>query len=640
MDLWLTMPDGSSAPRTPANLRRRLQYDISEAQRELMSEEPNYEEHTHRLQNLRGAFESAQHSLNLPEQREVTPTSSPSSTLPVDPSVDPAVNPVRETSVKQPVDPPVDPAVNPVHFVKSCPVDPSVDPAVNPVREPSVKQPVDPPVDPAVNPVRELFYQDMIQNLRTEFENQRELDHERLEFEIARRLAESQELQNDINQPRQQREDASDFDFAVGICDPAANVLADLSGCFELDQNLRLEKRGIATLYDFFYHIIKDYPCLGQAFENASDGSSMAVSISRFKSILHPLKKPSENNLGVLTLLAVNHFCPDQQHKISMTLAASASLTRLERGRIPTGVQPVLDSCFSSIRFSKLPGITEIVSGRAGARELIDFVLQRIAFVDDAASRLDSAKKAYFALDGSALTDCSKLFSLEQTQFGICTSWKGKPILDDCDRAERFIHMSPVIVRTAWAEHPIDLLTDDFTWFEFRSHLQKLWKYAFDKERTMIKFKVAPKAPLKPQETTRPLRKIQETATRDVSSGQPPAGPLKDITLSCRECTKSFNYPVLQQEFHMKMGWDNTPARCKECKSANSDNVGRLKTLPCYQFANGSCNLDQACKFSHDPALQPKGVHNVAIDSDADDDDEGYEVVRPARVTRFETTRP
>jgi hypothetical protein len=615
MDLWITMPDGSSAPRTPVNLRRRLQYDINEAQRELLSEEPNYEEHSQRLQDLRGAFESEQQFQNLPEQHEVTPTT----TSTVDPAVkqtvnlsafldvDPAVNPTQTVTVT--------PAVNPTQTV-------TVTPAVNPTQTETVS----PPVDPSA----QQFYEEMIRNLRIEFQDQREQDQDKLEIELARRLAESQEPQNDIYEPPQQPEDSSDFDFAVGICDPAANVLAELSDCFELDVKLRVEKRGIATLYDFFYLIVKDYPCLGHAFKDAADGSSLAVSISRFKSILRPLKKPSENNLGVLTLLAVDHFCPDQSHKVSMILAASASLTLSERSRIRTGVQPVLDSCFSSTPFNKLPGIAEIVFGQASATKLIDFVLQRIAFVDDASSRLDSAKKAYFALDGSTLTDCTKLFSLEQTQFGICTSWKGKPILDDCDRAERFVHISPVIVRTAWAEHPIDLLADDFSWFEFRSHFQKLWKHAFDKERALIKFKVAPKTPLKSQENTRPPKKLQETATRDVTNEQ--SGPLNDITLTCKECAKSFNFTVLQQEFHIKMGFNNTPARCKECK-------GGLKTMPCFQFASGSC-ASAHCKFSHDPGLKPKSVNSVAKEPDADDVDEGFEVIRPAKVTQFDTTRP
>jgi len=499
----------------------------------------------------------------------------------------------------------------------------------------------------------------MMKNLKAELDEQRALDREKIESTFLDLLHAQTERFNELERETErlrehgqrngmtQRAPALSgiLNSHLGVCHPAANILADFADCYDLEESLKIEKKGIVTLYDYFQFLIKEYKCLAQAFVSVLDGASITSSISRFQSTLRSLKKPNGITLGMLTLLAVDHFCPKFSHKISSTLAASASLTSIQRSEISVGESPVLDSSFSNTPFNALPGIAEILEGSADAETFVSFVLDRISFIDDVLSRLDDAKRSYFSLNGAIYTDCDLLFSEEDKRFGICTSWKGKPFIDESDRAEHFVSLVPDIVRRAWAEDPLDILSCDFSWFKFRSHLQILWKSAFEKQRLLNKYKVrqviSPNQPVPPPPPTNPNQLMLCPPPTNPDQLQPMTAPsnndpMSDIKISCRECKSEFVFSVAQQEHHAKMGYNNRPARCQECKQAEdpSEKLLRLKQLPCYQFANGNCASGDLCKFSHQ--IQPpanKHVFHVSHDPvvEEEDDEDGFEVWRPKK---------
>lgn len=41
---------------------------------------------------------------------------------------------------------------------------------------------------------------------------------------------------------------------------------------------------------------------------------------------------------------------------------------------------------------------------------------------------------------------------------------------------------------------------------------------------------------------------------------------MKDKTITCKDCGKEFTFTVREQEFYEKMGFNNEPVRCKECR--------------------------------------------------------------------------
>ena len=499
----------------------------------------------------------------------------------------------------------------------------------------------------------------MMNTLKTELDEQRALDREQMEATFLDRLETDAERLNNLKletERLREREKKSEhlpqraacsgnLSSSVGVCHPAANILADFADCYDLEDSLKLEKKGIVTLFDFFHFLIKEYNCLAQAFVSVSDGASLTSSTSRFKSTLRSLKNPNETTLAILTLLAVDHFCPQISHKTFSILAASASLPSTKRAEIQTGELPVLDSCFANTPFRSLPGITEILSGSSDIETLVAFVLDRVTYVDDALLRLDDSKRSYYSLDCASYTDCTLMFSDEEKRFGICSSWKGKTFIDDTDRAEHLISIIPIIVRSAWAEAPLDSLSPNFTWFKFRSHVQSLWKAAFEKQRLSEKFKVtSPNQPMSPPPQQRTPVQLQPTPpvsrhpnrNQDQRTPSPKNESPIDIEIACRQCSTSFTFTVAQQEHHIKMGYNNQPARCQNCKRSEDSN--RLKHLPCFQFQNGNCASGVDCKFSHE-IQPPKPVCNVTAgtrvpdaDYDGDDgDDEGFELYRPRK---------
>ena len=187
----------------------------------------------------------------------------------------------------------------------------------------------------------------------------------------------------------------------------------------------------------------------------------------------------------MLTILAVNEFCPDFSEKLKSTLAAALSLTSAERDLICSTMVPVMDSIFTLTPLRKLPGATELTDGSASTSKFVAFVLDRVSAVSDSASRLEAAKAKYYALDGSRVEDSHKLLAQEETLFGTCTSWKGRPFIDAADRAQFVISIVPDIVRAEFALNRLDFLSVDFHWSKFASRLHEVWKDALDKQRIL-----------------------------------------------------------------------------------------------------------------------------------------------------------
>ncbi len=40
----------------------------------------------------------------------------------------------------------------------------------------------------------------------------------------------------------------------------------------------------------------------------------------------------------------------------------------------------------------------------------------------------------------------------------------------------------------------------------------------------------------------------------------------KDKTIVCKDCGKEFTFSVRDQEFYERMGFENEPVRCRECR--------------------------------------------------------------------------
>lgn len=49
------------------------------------------------------------------------------------------------------------------------------------------------------------------------------------------------------------------------------------------------------------------------------------------------------------------------------------------------------------------------------------------------------------------------------------------------------------------------------------------------------------------------------------------------IILRCKECGRTFIFTKNEQEFYEKMGWDNLPKKCFDCRKKKSNYIPREK---------------------------------------------------------------
>jgi hypothetical protein len=421
------------------------------------------------------------------------------------------------------------------------------------------------------------------------------------------------------------------------------NIISEFADCFPLESKLVIGKENIHTLYEFFIHIVNKYPNLKQPFSLAHEGSSLEFSISRFECIFKSMKKPNPQTAAAITILAVDHFCPEISHRITSCLTAAASLTHGQRIQIERSVSPITNSAFYKTPFCKLPGIIEILSGSVSLDSLVDFVVARISFVEDQMDRLEIALKSFNEFDGSAHTDCLLLFSDLEKLFNVCTSWMGIEVLNDFQRAEHFIKTCPLIIQSAWIEfesqpkNRINRLTLPFT--QFQSEMQSVWSTGIHKQRLTARFSQPVQQQLSRSDLPNRVQKTPSDQSGPKSIALNP-GNLKDIQITCKGCQNSFTFTVSQQEFHKKMEWENTPAWCHNWK--NTPTERRKSQAVCHDFTNGACTRGDTCRYNHDAdttPLPPKSVNIIAKpnleeqsdDHDPIDDSEGFSVIRCSR---------
>ena len=48
----------------------------------------------------------------------------------------------------------------------------------------------------------------------------------------------------------------------------------------------------------------------------------------------------------------------------------------------------------------------------------------------------------------------------------------------------------------------------------------------------------------------------------------------EDKTLVCKDCGSDFTFTVGEQEFYAEKGFQNEPARCRDCRQTRKANVG------------------------------------------------------------------
>ncbi|MDD2482186.1 MAG: zinc-ribbon domain containing protein [Lutispora sp.] len=73
----------------------------------------------------------------------------------------------------------------------------------------------------------------------------------------------------------------------------------------------------------------------------------------------------------------------------------------------------------------------------------------------------------------------------------------------------------------------------------------------------------------------------------------------EDKTLVCKDCGQDFTFTVGEQEFYAEKGFQNEPARCKDCRTArkSSSNMGAKRERVMYDAVCAECGKDTQVPF-------------------------------------------
>lgn len=73
----------------------------------------------------------------------------------------------------------------------------------------------------------------------------------------------------------------------------------------------------------------------------------------------------------------------------------------------------------------------------------------------------------------------------------------------------------------------------------------------------------------------------------------------QDKTLVCKDCGQEFTFTAGEQEFYAEKGFQNEPARCKDCRNARkaSTNGGARRERVMYDAVCAECGKETQVPF-------------------------------------------
>ena len=67
--------------------------------------------------------------------------------------------------------------------------------------------------------------------------------------------------------------------------------------------------------------------------------------------------------------------------------------------------------------------------------------------------------------------------------------------------------------------------------------------------------------------------------------------------LTCKECSKSFDFTVRDQQFYAQKGFTNEPQRCKECRDARKSGGATPAPRQTHEAVCAQCNTQTTVPF-------------------------------------------
>ena len=71
----------------------------------------------------------------------------------------------------------------------------------------------------------------------------------------------------------------------------------------------------------------------------------------------------------------------------------------------------------------------------------------------------------------------------------------------------------------------------------------------------------------------------------------------EDKTLVCKECGKEFTFTAGEQEFYAEKGFENEPARCRDCRDKRRRSRDGREARPMFKVVCAECGKETEVPF-------------------------------------------
>ena len=401
---------------------------------------------------------------------------------------------------------------------------------------------------------------------------------------------------------------------ALPVCDPAANVINDLSNCLSLESGLFNERLQIATVLGLFKSTLKSFPSMLKILN--PDGSLLSVqyALQKFMNEFTSLKKVTQRStMAVVKILALSMMSDELAVRVSSAVKISAvsefgALEGLEVQVSLDGKIPSIDTESTMLALTDLPGMKQLAASSTEQKEIHwdaigSFVVAALSFVTDKTGKLSKAKADLEAFDATSYTDCELMLAAYEALWNICVVCFGSRFETDYDKVQRCIKGCSAGIRIEYAGYVADprnkMIELQMSWDDLKTALSFSWNMLSTKSRIQASLSSVrsgsrtPTAVLKNRQKNVPKLPEIDTAQKKTAIDafmEKRIADLIDIQLECSVCDINFVFAVSQQENFIEKEFENIPSKCEKCRGQK-----------CNQFADtGSCSFGSSCKFLHE----------------------------------------